>query len=108
MKRRWAVIPVLFLGLALIGCKSTPEETAPEPIQPQVEVVEEVVEVAVGVEQVAIFVSCQKAGDYESGLQNEVNAWLRNNDVEIVRVLQTQGGQGLRSTIISIFYKKTS
>ena len=100
MKIRQVVFPVALLGLLLFvtGCDNT--NTAPaESAQPQV------VEVGVGVEQVAIF---YRTND-EAGLQKEVNTWLSQNNgkVEIVRILQSQSGGLNRYTIISIFYKKT-
>lgn len=103
MKRLWAV-PVLFLGLVLVGCDnaSTSTSTASaESARPQVKQVE----VPPGVEQVVVF---QQTNNPDV-LQNEVNAWLRQNHgkVEIVRVLQSQSGRLNYYVTITIFYKKT-
>ena len=98
MKRLWTVIP-LFLGLVLVGCKNASTSvTSTESARPHVEQVEG----PPGVEQVVVF---QITND-PVVLQNEVNAWLRQNNgkVEIVRVLQSQSGNHHVITI-SIFYK---
>ena len=102
MKIRQAVFQPMFLGLLFFvsGCENQTTIIA-ESVQPETEQVE----VAVGVEQVAIF--CVR--NDEAGLQKAVNAWLSQNNgaVEIVRVLQTASGRLDRNLTISIFYKKT-
>ena len=105
------VIPVLLVGIVMVGCcnRSTSTVSA-ESDQLQAEQVE----VTPGMEQVAIFSVCHLYKDsrgtknYPGSLQKMVNAWLGSNHgkVEIVRVLQSQGAE-FANTVITIFYKKT-
>jgi hypothetical protein len=95
---------MLFLGFLLVGCgNASAPATSGESARQQVEQVE----VSPGVEQVVVFTRRNDPAE----LQSEVNAWFRQNHgkVEIVRVLQSQGGaySDNQRVTITVFYKKT-
>lgn len=101
MKRLW-IVPVLFVGLVLVGCdNASTSATSAKSTQSQVEQVE----VPPGVEQVVVF----QHENEPKVLQDQVNAWLRQNHgkVEIVHVLQTQSGRLNYYVTVTIFYKKS-
>jgi len=99
MKRLW-VVPVL--GLILVGCDNT-STSATSAKSTQLKV--EQVEVPPGVEQVVVF----QYTNEPQVLQDQVNAWFRQNHgkVEIVRVLQTESGRLGHCVTVTIFYKKS-